>query len=61
MWIFKERDTESLETSQMNILRPLLCITRLDKQQNTDIRKGFKVLCAKLKGYQRPGYSICRE
>jgi hypothetical protein len=34
------RDAQKLEAAQMGILRPLLDLTRLDRQRNPDIRNG---------------------
>jgi hypothetical protein len=43
VWIINRRDTQKLEAAQMRFLRPLLGLTRLDRQRNSDIRNTLKV------------------
>ena len=38
-WVLKEREEQGLEAAQMKFLRPLLGITKLDKEKNQRIRK----------------------
>jgi hypothetical protein len=38
-WVLKKRDEQRLEAAQMKFLRPLLGITKLDKEKNQSIRK----------------------
>jgi hypothetical protein len=42
-WIINEGDAQKLEAAQMRLLRPLLELTRLDRQRNPDIRNRLKV------------------
>jgi hypothetical protein len=42
-WIINNRDAKKLEAAQMKFLTPLLGLTRLDRQRNTDIRNRLKV------------------
>jgi hypothetical protein len=42
-WIINKRDAQKLEAAQMRFLRPLLGLTRLDRQRNSDIRNRLKV------------------
>jgi hypothetical protein len=39
IWVLKTRDEQRLEAAQMKFLRPLLGITKLDKEKNQGIRK----------------------
>jgi hypothetical protein len=43
VWIINKRDIRKLEAAQMRLLRPLLGLTRLDRQRNSDIRYRLKV------------------
>jgi hypothetical protein len=43
VWIINKRNVEKLEAAQMRFLRPLLGLTRLDQQRNSDIRNRLKV------------------
>jgi hypothetical protein len=43
VWIVNKRDSQKLEAAQMRFLRPLLGLTRLDRQRNTDIHNRLKV------------------
>jgi hypothetical protein len=43
VWIINKIDTQKLEAVQMRFLRPLLGLTRLDRQRNSDIRNRLKV------------------
>jgi hypothetical protein len=42
-WAINKRDAQKLEAVQMRFLRPLLALTRLDRQRNPDIRTRLKV------------------
>jgi hypothetical protein len=42
-WIINKRDTQKLEAAQMRFLRPLLGLTRLDRQRNPENRISLKV------------------
>jgi hypothetical protein len=35
-WIIKKREAQKLQAAQMRFLRPLLGLTRLDRQRNPD-------------------------
>jgi hypothetical protein len=37
-WTISKRDAQKLEAAQIRYLRPLLGLTRLDRQRNPDIR-----------------------
>jgi hypothetical protein len=39
VWVLKKRDEQLLEAAQMKLLRPLLGITKLDKERDQSIRK----------------------
>jgi hypothetical protein len=41
--IINKREAQKLEAAQMRFLRPLLGLTRLDRQRNPDIRNRLKV------------------
>jgi hypothetical protein len=43
VWIINKRDAQKLEAAQMRFLIPLLGLTRLDRQRNSDIRNRLKV------------------
>jgi hypothetical protein len=42
-WIINTRDAPKLEAAQMRFLRPLIGLTRLGRQRNSDIRNRLKV------------------
>jgi hypothetical protein len=42
-WIINKRDAQKLEVAQLRFLRPLLGLTRLDRQRISDIRNRLKV------------------
>jgi hypothetical protein len=42
-WTINNRDAQKLEAAQMRFLRPLLGLTRLDRQRNPEIRNNLKV------------------
>jgi hypothetical protein len=42
VWIINKRNAQKLEVVQMRFLRPLLGLTRLDRQRNFDIRNRLK-------------------
>jgi hypothetical protein len=42
-WNINKRDAQKLEAAQMRFLRPLLGLTRQDRQRNPDIRNRLKV------------------
>jgi hypothetical protein len=54
-WIINKRDAQKLEAAQMRFLRPLLGLTRLDRQRNPEIRNSLKVdnIVEDIKQYQR--------
>jgi hypothetical protein len=54
-WIINKRDARKLEAAQMRFLRPLLELTRLDRQRNPEIRNSLKVdnIVDDIKQYQR--------
>jgi hypothetical protein len=54
-WIINKRDAQKLEVAQMRFLRPLLGLTRLDRQRNPEIRNILKVdnIVEDIKQYQR--------
>jgi predicted deacetylase len=54
-WVMNKRDTQRLEAAQMRFLRPLSGHTRLDRQQNKDIRKTLKVtnIIKEIQQYQK--------
>jgi hypothetical protein len=39
VWVLRKRDEQRLEAAQMKFLRPLLGITKLDKEKTPSIRK----------------------
>ena len=39
VWVLKKREEQRLEAAQMKLLRPLLGITKLDKEKNQCIRE----------------------
>jgi hypothetical protein len=41
-WIINKRDAQKLEAAQMRFLGPLLELTRLDRERNSDIPKRLK-------------------
>jgi hypothetical protein len=43
IWTVNKRDAQKLEAAQTTFLRPLLGLTRLDRQRNSDIRNRLKV------------------
>jgi hypothetical protein len=43
VWIINKRNAQKLEAAQMRFLRPLLGLTRLYRQRNSDIRNRLKV------------------
>jgi hypothetical protein len=43
-WIPKQRNRQRIEAAQMKFLRPLLGLTRLDKNGNTEIREQLNVI-----------------
>jgi hypothetical protein len=54
-WTINKRDAQKLEAAQMRFLRPLLGLTRLDRQRNPEIRNSLKVdnIVEDIKQYQR--------
>jgi hypothetical protein len=54
-WIINKRDAQKLEAAQMRFLRPLLGLTRLDRQRNPDMRNTLKVdnIAEDIKLYQK--------
>jgi hypothetical protein len=56
-WIINKRDAQKLEAVQMRFPRPLLGLTRLDRQRNPEIRNNLKVdnIVEDIKQYQLPG------
>jgi hypothetical protein len=42
-WIINKRNSQKLEAAQMRFLKPLLGLTRLDRQRNPEIRNSLKV------------------
>ena len=53
-WVLKKREEQRLEAAQMKFLRPLLGITKLDKEKNQDIREktGAQNIVKEIKQYQ---------
>jgi hypothetical protein len=54
-WIVNKRRAQKLEVIQMTFLRPLLGLTKLDRQRNPGIRNRLKVdkLLEDIKMYQK--------
>jgi hypothetical protein len=54
-WIKNKRDAQKLEAAHMRFLRPLLGLTRLDRQRNPDMRNRLKVdnIAEDIKLYQK--------
>jgi hypothetical protein len=54
-WVLKERDEQRLEAAQMKFLRPLIGITKLDRERNQSVREklGVQNIVLELKQYQR--------
>jgi hypothetical protein len=55
VWVLKKRDEQCLEAAEMKFLRPLLGITKLDKEKNQSIRKktGAQNMVKEIKQYQQ--------
>ena len=53
-WVLKKREEQRLEAAQMNFLRHLLGITKLDKEKNQCIRKKTRAgnIVKEIKQYQ---------
>jgi hypothetical protein len=53
--VINKGDAQKLEAAQMRFLRPLLGLTRLDRQRNPDIRNRVKVdnIVEDIKQYQK--------
>ena len=53
-WVLKKRDEQRLEAAQMKYLRPLLGITKLDKEENRCVRgkTGAQNIVKEIKQYQ---------
>jgi hypothetical protein len=56
-WIINRRDAQKLEAAKMRFLKPLLGLTRFDRQRTPDIRNGLEVnsLRENVKVYQITG------
>jgi len=54
-WVLKKREEQRLEATQMNFLRHLLGITKLDKEKNQFIREktGAQNIVKEIKQYQK--------
>jgi hypothetical protein len=54
-WVLKKREEQRLEAAQMNFLRHLLEITKLDKEKNQTIREklGVQNIVKEIKQYQQ--------
>jgi hypothetical protein len=54
-WIINKRDAQKPEAAQVTFLRPLLGLTRVDRQRNPDIRNSLKVdnIVEDIRQYQR--------
>jgi hypothetical protein len=55
VWVLKKRDEQRLEAAQIKFLRPLLGITKLDKEKNQSIKKktGAQNIVKEIKQYQQ--------
>jgi hypothetical protein len=43
-WILNQEEAQKLESAQMCLLRPLLDLTTLDQQRNSEVREGLKIV-----------------